>query len=116
MARLSSHDRAAVLQILKKKSHKLKGSDRLKNVVRSISKDLSEKDSSSDSVNKEWNHWVTLHGSEKVLEDHVQGIGAAIGVQLSDKNMFGVLARKGKGKKKRVVEGEGGGSGLGEGL
>lgn len=88
----------------------------MKKAVRSISKDLSEKDSSSDSVNLEWNHWVTLHGSEKVLEDDVIGLGAAIGVQLSDKNMFGVLARKGKGKKKRVGEGEGAGGGLVEGL
>ncbi|KEH25500.1 DUF4283 domain protein [Medicago truncatula] len=108
VVRLSSRDRAAVLQILKKKSRKLKGSDRLKKAVRSISKDLSEKELSSDSVNKEWNHWVTLHGSEKVFEDDVQGIGAVIGVQLSDKNMFGVLERKGKGKKKKVIAGEGG--------
>lgn len=56
MAKLSYSDKAVVLQILKINTRKLKGSDRLKKTVRMISKDLSEKASSSDSVNKKWNH------------------------------------------------------------
>lgn len=108
VARLPLGDRAAVLQILKKNSRRARGVDRLKKAVNLISKDLSEKEASSGSVDKECNHWVVLHGNEKVMEDDVKNIGAAIGVQLNDRNMFGVLARKGKAKKKggkgRVVE------------
>jgi len=70
-----------------------------------ISQDLFKKEASSGSMNKEWNHWVVLHGNDEVMEDDVKNIGATIGVQLNDRNMFGVLARKGKGKKKGV-EGE----------
>jgi len=80
-----------------------------------ISKDLSEEASSSGSVNKDWNHWVVLHGNEKVVEDDVRGIWETIGVQLTDNNMFGVLARKGRGKKRGPAGGEGVGGGLVEG-
>ena len=106
VARLPNRDRATVLQILKKKSRKLRGSERLRKAVRLMSKDLANKDSSSDSRSKEWNHWVVLHGNEKVVEDDVIGLGAAIGVKLTDKNMFGVLARKGRGKISKVVGSE----------
>jgi len=116
VARLPNSDRAAVLQILKKKTRRLQGSERLRKAVRMISKDLSDKVASSDLVNKEWNHWVVLHGNDKVVEDDVKGIWAAIGVQLTDSNMFGVLSRKGKGKKKRDVEGDIGGGGSVKGV
>jgi len=42
---------------------------------------------------------VVLHGNDEVMVDDVKNIGAAIGVHLNERNMFGVLARKGKGKK-----------------
>ena len=99
VARLPLGDRAAVLQILKKNSRRVRAVDRLKMAVKMFSQDLSEKEASSGSVNKEWNHWVVMHGNNKVMEDYVKNIGAAIEVQLNDRNMFGVLARKGKGKK-----------------
>jgi len=36
-------------------------------------------------MNKDWNHWVVLHGNEKVVEEDVTGIGAAIGVHLTQR-------------------------------
>lgn len=73
MARLSHNDRATVLQILKKNNRKFKGSVRLRKAVHMISKDFSEDASSSGSMNKDWNHWVVLHGNEKVVEEDVAG-------------------------------------------
>ena len=99
VARLSMCDRAAVLQILKKYSRRARAAARLKKAVQMISQDLSEKEASSGSVYKEWNNWVVPHGNDKVMEDDVKNIGVAIRVQLNERNMFGVLARKGKGKK-----------------
>jgi len=63
-----------------------------------MSKDLADKDSSSDSRNKEWNHWVVLHGNEKVVENDVIGLGEAIGVKLTDKNMLVFLLERGGGR------------------
>jgi len=78
-----------------------------------ISKDLSEASSSSSSANiNDWKHWVVMHGSDKVVGEDLRSIGATIGVRLNESNnMFGVLERKGKGKKKESagVVGEGGG-------
>jgi len=56
VARLPLGDRAAVLQILKKNSRRVRAADRLKKAVKMISQDLYEKEASSGSVNKEWNH------------------------------------------------------------
>ena len=54
-------------------------------------------------------NWVVMHGSEKVVREDVRNIGETIGVQFNgSNNMFGVLAKRGRGKKKDVVEREGG--------
>jgi len=67
-----------------------------------ISQDLSEKEASSGSVNKEWNHWVVLHGNDEVMVDDVKNIGAAIGVHLNERNMFGCLQERGKGRSQEM--------------
>jgi hypothetical protein len=109
VARLPNKDRAAVMKYLKKKNGcKHQGSTNLKKAVTRISKDLSDGSSSSSSVNNDLKHWVVLHGSEKVVREDVVNLGDTIGVQLSGcSNMFGVLAKKGKGKKKGTDVGEG---------
>jgi len=113
VARLPHKDRAAVMKILNKNKCKYKGSSSLKKAVRMLSKDLSEASSSSSSANNnDWKHWVVMHGSETVVREDLRSLGETIGVRLNgSNNMFGVLARKGKGKKKESagVDGDGGG-------
>ena len=107
VARLPNQDRVAVMKFLKKNERKFQGSSKLKKAVTMISKDLSEETSSSSSVNNDLKHWMVLHGSEKVVREDVRLVGDTIGVQLGGcKNMFGVLAKKGKGKKKGSADGE----------
>ncbi|MCI92718.1 sulfate transporter, partial [Trifolium medium] len=65
--------------------------------------------SSQESVNKDWENWVVMHGTEKVAVEDVWGIGKAIGVKFNgdDANLFRVLSRKGRGRQPKVgVEGE----------
>lgn len=78
VTRLSSKDRNVVLHTLKKRARKRVGSteNQLDRVGSSTSAD-----SSSVSVNKEWNHWVVLHGKEKEAVEDVWGIGKALGLQ-----------------------------------
>ena len=55
---------------------------------------------------------MVMHGSEKVVREDMRSLGETICVRLNEcNNMFGVLARKGKGKKitSAGVDGEGGG-------
>jgi hypothetical protein len=108
VARLPKNDRAAVMKFLKKNGRKHQGSSNLRKEVRMISKDLSDINYSSCYVNNDLKHWVVLHGSEKVVREDVINIRDTIGVQLSGcSNMFGVLAKKGKGKKQGTGDGEG---------
>ncbi|MCI64911.1 endonuclease/exonuclease/phosphatase family protein, partial [Trifolium medium] len=60
----------------------------------------SEESTSSVTVNKDWEHWVALQGSEKTVVDDVLDIGKAIGVKFKgdNVNMFSVLSRGGKDK------------------
>ncbi|AES88382.2 hypothetical protein MTR_4g054200 [Medicago truncatula] len=99
-ARLPCKDRSSVLKILKKNVRKRQGSDRLKKAVDVVSHSVYDGNSSSDSVNNDWSHWVVLKGNEKVAVEDVWGIGKAIGVQFDGEshNMFGVLARSGRGR------------------
>ena len=112
VARLPDKDRTTVMKILKKKGCKYQGSSNLKKVVKMISIEPSEDISSSSSTSNDWHNWVIVHGSEKVLREDARNIGDTIGVKLGEcNNMFGVLAKKGMGKKKRVADGEGGSKG-----
>lgn len=62
VARLSSKDRRAVLKTLQKRARKRRVLSNSKNVNEEASQVSSDTGSSSASVNKEWNHWVVLHG------------------------------------------------------
>ncbi|XP_039690367.1 uncharacterized protein [Medicago truncatula] len=118
VARLPTKDRKVVMKILKKNDRKFKGSNSIRKTARMISKDLSENSSSSSSINNsDWKHWVVLHGSDKVVAEDVKTLGESIGVNLSGyNNRFGVLARKGMGKKKKLAFGDGGSGGAVEGV
>jgi len=112
VARLSSKERCAVLKTLKKRARKRN------NIVNSqqggdeTSKGSSDEAFSHSSVNKEWNHWVVLHGKEKEAVEDVWGIGKALGLQFEGDvyNRFSVLCRAGKGMRgsKNCEVGEGG--------
>jgi hypothetical protein len=90
-----------VLSTLKKRARKRKQSVRPQSVSEEISQGTSDEASSSESVNKEWNHWVVLHGKEKEAAEDVWGIGKVIGLlfERDNHNMFSVLSRAGNGKR-----------------
>jgi len=114
VARLPSKDRKAVMHILKKGGRKYQGSSKLKNAVTMLSREVSEDSVSSNSVTNDWENWVVLHGSEKLVREDVRNIGESIGVQFNGShNMFGVLAKRGQEKKRVVVKVEGGSRGSG---
>lgn len=80
MVKLPCKDRSSVLKILKKNVRKRQGSDRHKKAVEVVSENVSDGNSSSDSVNNDWFHWVVLKGNDKVVVEDVWGIGKALGV------------------------------------
>lgn len=61
----------------------------------------SSNNSSSPSVNNDWEHIVVMHGNNKVAVEDVWGVGKAIGVKFNGDpaNTFNVLSRVGRGKK-----------------
>ncbi|PNX54895.1 hypothetical protein L195_g048518 [Trifolium pratense] len=98
VARMPSQDRAEVLKAVKKIEQ------RSRDGVGAV-KDGGERypDSSivsSPTNSNDWKHWVVMQGNDKVAADDVRTVGEAIGVQIKGdtKNMFSVLARKGKPK------------------
>ena len=101
VAHLSSKYRRADLNTLKKRARKRRDSNTSKHVNEEVSHDSSDSISSSAFVNKEWNHWVVLHGKEKEAAEDVWGIGELIGLQFEGDthNMFSVLSRAGNGKR-----------------
>ncbi|PNX88720.1 cysteine-rich receptor-like protein kinase, partial [Trifolium pratense] len=85
---MPSKDRAEALKAVKKVEQRRRDGA---GVVR---------DGSSSTTSNDWKHWVVMQGNEHVAVDDVRSVGEAIGVQLKGdtKNMFSVLARKGKPK------------------
>jgi hypothetical protein len=128
VARLPSKDRREVLKILRKEVQKRSGRRRSDKSAEMVQQGRSQSDSSMMSVNKDWEHWVVLHGDEKVVAEDVQAVEKAIGLQLESGtgNVFSVLSRGERQKKLRsgLVLGEVGGmcasreegGGCGEGL
>jgi hypothetical protein len=119
VARLPGKDRREVLNILNKEVRKRRGKRRSVKSGEVVCQGSAEVDSSLASVNKDWEHWVVMHGDEKAVEEDVQGVGKAIGVKFDGGtgNMFGVLSRGVSGKQKLgdSVVGAGGGSVVGGG-
>ncbi|MCI72815.1 endonuclease/exonuclease/phosphatase family protein, partial [Trifolium medium] len=58
----------------------------------------------SASINNDWQNWVVMHGSDKMVVEDVWGIGKAIGVKFNsdNANRFSALVRVGKGKQASV--------------
>jgi hypothetical protein len=113
IARLPSKDRNAVLKIMRKQVRKRSGRSASRGSVAVETHPTSSHDSSSASVNNDWQHYVVMHGNQKVAVEDVWGVGKAIGVKFNGdpNNMFNVLSRVGRGKK-AVGEGvKGDGSG-----
>ncbi|MCI64510.1 hypothetical protein A2U01_0085768, partial [Trifolium medium] len=75
-----------------------------------VKQDRSGSVSSGASVNKDWEHWVVLHGNEKVVTEDVREMGQIIGVNFNgaSMNMFDALSR---GERVKEVECHGGGRG-----
>ncbi|MCH79869.1 sulfate transporter [Trifolium medium] len=103
VARLPSKDRGEVLKILKKQVRRRRGGDNINRSCSVSRRTSSVESSSSSSVNKDWQNWVAMQGSEQMAVDDVWGIGKAIGVKFKgdNVNMFRVLSRANKGKKER---------------
>ncbi|MCI72144.1 hypothetical protein A2U01_0093407, partial [Trifolium medium] len=74
-------DRHEVLKILKKEVRKRQGSSRVDKPVEVGNQDSAASGSSLASVNKDWEHWVALHGNEKLVNEDERVVGKAIGVE-----------------------------------
>jgi hypothetical protein len=65
-------------------------------------------DSSLASVNKDWEHWVVMHGDEEAVREDVRGLGEAIGIHISGDggNMLAVaVGGAASGEGLRVADG-----------
>jgi hypothetical protein len=118
VARLPGQDRKEVLNFLQKEVKK-RGRKKPKTSVEVVHQGKSDSDSSQSSVNKDWEHWVVMHGDEEAVREDVRGLGEAIGIHISGDggNMFRVLSRGGRGDVKRKgLTVAVGGAASGEGL
>jgi hypothetical protein len=94
--------RHEILKILTKQARDwrarfLAHSNKSKGVVRSQgSKTISN--TSISSVNKDWEHWVSLQGGNQATVEDVSGIGGLIGVNYKGDNMnkFNILSKEGR--------------------
>ena len=118
VARLSFKERRAVLKVLKTRAQRRKKSVNTHSVSGVPIQASSDEGSSSDSVNKDWNNWVVLHGKEKEAVEDVWGLGKAIGLHYGGDihNMFGALSKSESGMRKSSnsaggVSGRGAGAG-----
>ena len=107
IARLPAKDREEVLRALKRNVKRRTGA-----LVISHTK-VSNAGSSAPSdshvlVNNEWSNWLTLHGSNKVANEDIRGIGKVIGLNFDgfNHNMFEVLSRGGRHNKEAKEGGE----------
>ncbi|MCI17235.1 hypothetical protein A2U01_0038382, partial [Trifolium medium] len=97
------NDRREVLRILEKEVRKSSGRNKIHKAAVVVNQDRSYSVSSGASVNKDWEHWVVLHGNEKVVREDVREIGQTIEVNFNgvSANMFGVMSR---GERVKEVE------------
>jgi len=106
VARMSVKDRHEILKFLQKHSKLRKGRSTSSKVLNQSNFSNNFSTSSSSSVNKDWEHWVALHGKSNVANADVTGIGTSIGVKFSgDKNnRFNVLSKEGRRELRATVE------------
>jgi len=81
VACLPRKNRKEVLKILKRKKKVIRrrrsGRSRVNKSIEEVNQASSDSGSSSASVNKDWEHWMVMHGNEKVEVEDVWGIGKA---------------------------------------
>jgi hypothetical protein len=107
VARLPGQDRREVLKILQKEVKK-RGRRKPKTSVEVVHEGKSDFDSSQSSVNKDWEHWVVMHGDEEAVREDVRGLGEAIGIHISGDggNMLAVaVGGAASGEGLRVADG-----------
>jgi len=121
---MPAKDRREILKILEKQARERKArfsakSAKSKETGRSIPSKTSTNNSLS-SVNKDWEHWVTLQGGVEEATEDVFEIGSLIGVKYKGEiqNNFNLLSKEGRRDLRAAVErilskGELGGSGVG---
>ena len=92
IARLSNKDRKEVLRALQRSSKQHKAVPNASKAT-AQSKEGSFTGESQNSVNNEWQNWLTLHGNATAISKDVCDIGKAVGLSFKgDKNnMFDVL-------------------------
>ncbi|MCI12619.1 DUF4283 domain protein, partial [Trifolium medium] len=74
VARLPGRDRKEVLKILEKEVKRRSGRSRSHKSVEVVNQVSSNSGSSAASINKDWEHWVVMHGNEKVAVEDVMRI------------------------------------------
>jgi len=108
IARLLAKDREDVLCALKrnvKKTMRSYGDTQ----VQAISKDkVTQQSVSQSSVNNDWENWLVLHGTDRVAQEDVTGIGKEIGLKFGrdNNNMYDVLSSVRRKNKEGVGKGK----------
>lgn len=77
--------------------------------VQAISKDkVAQQSVSQSSVNNDWENWLVLHGTHRVAQEDVMGIGKEIGLKFGgdNNNMFDVLSSVRRKNKEGVGKGK----------
>jgi len=107
IAILPTKEREDVLRALKRNVQKRKGlvGDSQAHVFSKVN--VVKHSESQTSVNNDWQNWLVLHGTNKVVNDDVMGIGKEIGLNFKgDKNnRFDVLSNT--RRKNKEGDGEG---------
>jgi len=124
VAQMPAKDRKEIMKILNKQARErrarwLSYSIKSKGDARSKGSNTLS-DTSTSSVNKEWENWMCLQGNDKATFEDVRGIGDLIGVKYkgNSSNNFNVLTKEGRRTLRAEVgrilsKGESGGSGGG---
>jgi len=102
IARMPDKDRKEILKILKKQAKARQAriftrSTKSKNTETTVNSKVSPSISFS-SVNKDWEHWVSVQGGSKAAAADVSSIGGLIGVKFNgdNNNRFNVLSKEGR--------------------
>jgi len=105
VARMLANDRLEILKILHKQSKKRKECSTSSKVSNQSNSSISFSTSSTSSVNKDWEHWVALHGKSNVVSADVKGIGTTIGVKFTGdiNNRCTVLLKDGRRELRAAV-------------
>jgi len=98
IARMPAHDIKQILHILKKQKRKRKGRASNINSKKTSASITNSSNTTSPSVNNDWENWVMLHGKANVVKADVKDVGKVVGVKYhcDTKNSFNLLTREGR--------------------